>query len=80
MTRPLPAVLYDARVLLDVSNQGALGELLGSSQRSGQRWSRGESTPTREQLQRLAAIVYPKNDKLAAEIANAASAPSSIRN
>lgn len=71
MTRPLPALLYDARRVLGVSSQGALGEFLGASQRSGQRWERGESVPSREQLQRLAAIVFPKNDKLAEEIAHA---------
>jgi hypothetical protein len=69
MTRPLPALLFDARRALHVSNQGALGELLGSSERSGQRWERGEALPTDEQLHRLAAMIFPSNGKLAAEIA-----------
>jgi hypothetical protein len=72
MPRSLPALLYESRRLLDVGSQGEFGVLLGSSQRSGQRWERGEALPTPEQLHNLAALVYPKNKELAAEIAAAA--------
>ena len=72
MPRPLPALLYEARRSLDLASQGALGTLLGSSERSGQRWERGEATPMDDQLQKLAAFVFPKNADLAAEIAAAA--------
>jgi transcriptional regulator with XRE-family HTH domain len=71
MPRSLSALLYESRRLLDVGSQGELGELLGSSQRSGQRWERGEAVPTPEQLHTLAALVYPKNKDLAGEIAAA---------
>jgi transcriptional regulator with XRE-family HTH domain len=71
MPRSLPALLYQSRRLLDVGSQGEFGELLGSSQRSGQRWERGEALPTPEQLDKLAALVFPNNKDLAVEIAAA---------
>jgi hypothetical protein len=69
MPRNLATLLWEARTLLDVGSQGDMGELLGSSRRSGQRWAREEATPAKEQLHRLAALVFPKNSHLAAEIA-----------
>ncbi|HZU81967.1 MAG TPA: helix-turn-helix transcriptional regulator [Polyangiaceae bacterium] len=72
MPRNIPALLHDARKVLGLESQGRLGELLGSSQRSGQRWERAESTPTSEQLAKLAALVHPKDGQLAVEIAAAA--------
>jgi hypothetical protein len=71
MPTNLPHLLYQARRVLDVGSQGKLGELLGSSQRSGQRWERGQGTPSNEQLHRLAALVHPHDAALAAEIAQA---------
>jgi len=69
MPKNVPTVLYEARRVLGIGSQGEMGELLGSSQRSGQRWERGESSPMNEQLHRLAALVYPHNRALAADIA-----------
>ena len=71
MARNISALLYEARGVLGVGSQGALGSLLGSSVRSGQRWETGRSSPTGAQLQTLAALVYPRNADLAAEIASA---------
>jgi hypothetical protein len=71
MPKNLPHLLYEARRVLDVGSQGKLGELLGSSQRSGQRWERSQGTPSPEQLHRLAALVFPRDAALAAEIAQA---------
>jgi hypothetical protein len=68
----LPAILYDARCTLGIGSQGALGELLGSSARSGQRWERRQASPSERQLRNLAALVFPKDRDLAAEIAAAA--------
>jgi hypothetical protein len=68
MATTLVALLIDARNRLGVS-QGGLGELLGSSRRSGQRWEGGGSSPTPKQLHALAAMVHPKDAELAAQIA-----------
>jgi hypothetical protein len=59
----------EARRTLNIPSQGKLGTLLGSSERSGQRWERADARPTNEQLHNLAALVYPHNRALAAEIA-----------
>ncbi len=53
--------------------QKDLGEFLGSSLRTAQRWAVGRSHPSVEQLKRLAIAVYPRDASLAAEIAAAAS-------
>ncbi len=71
MPRSVPALLFEARKALNVNSQGALGTLLGSSERSGQRWERGKAAPMREQLHQLAALVFPRDAGLAAEIAAA---------
>jgi hypothetical protein len=68
MATTLVALLIDARNRLGVS-QGGLGELLGSSRRSGQRWEGGGSSPMPKQLHALAAMVHPKDAKLAEQIA-----------
>jgi hypothetical protein len=65
-------LLIEARGVLGVS-QGALGVMLGSSERSGQRWERGgAAAPTSEQLHDLARLVHPHDAALAARIATAA--------
>ncbi len=56
---------------LDVASQGELGVLLGSSKSTGQRWERREAFPLPEQLHQLAALVFPRDAQLAAEIAAA---------
>lgn len=70
MAPPLTALLIEARFRLGVS-QGGLGQLLGSSQRTGQRWEGGGASPTPKQLHALAAMVHPKDPKLAEQIAAA---------
>jgi DNA-binding XRE family transcriptional regulator len=70
MSTSLVAMLIEARRLLGMS-QGELGELLGSSRRSGQRWDGGRSSPTPKQLHALSALVHPKDPELAAQIAMA---------
>ncbi|HLK40096.1 MAG TPA: helix-turn-helix transcriptional regulator, partial [Polyangiaceae bacterium] len=61
MARPLRVLLFEARMRLSVGSQGALGTLLGSSVRSGQRWERGEAMPMPEQVAQLASMVFPKD-------------------
>jgi DNA-binding XRE family transcriptional regulator len=61
-------LLIEARRQLHLS-QGDLGELLGSSRRTGQRWESGGSTPADKQLHKLASLVHSRAPDLAAEIA-----------
>jgi DNA-binding XRE family transcriptional regulator len=70
MSASVVAMLIEARRLLGMS-QGELGELLGSSRRSGQRWEGGGSSPMPKQLHALSALVHPKDPELAAQIAAA---------
>ncbi len=69
-TTSIIPLLIEARQELGVS-QGKLGELLGSSARTGQRWETTGSTPSPEQLHALAALVHPTSSALAAKIAAA---------
>jgi hypothetical protein len=62
-------LLIEARWALGVRSQGELGVLLGSSERSGQRWEREEAKPSTAQLRDLAARVFPVKPELAREIA-----------
>src|SRR5215472_10134731 len=71
MPRELATVLLEARLALNIPSQGAFGVALGSSKHTGQRWERGQAEPTPTQLHQLARLVYPKDPKLAAEIAAA---------
>jgi hypothetical protein len=64
----LVPLLIAARRILGVS-QGRLGELLGSSHHTGQRWETAGSVPMPSQLHDLARRVYPRDPKLAAELA-----------
>ena len=73
MASNLPVLLIDARHLLMVS-QGKLGEMLGSSQRTGQRWDTGRARPSNEQLHHLAGLIHPKDAELAKRIASAGGA------
>jgi transcriptional regulator with XRE-family HTH domain len=68
MPRHYVAMLIDARRILGVS-QGELGERLGASRRTGQRWEAGRAKPGPTELGRLAALVHAEDPKLAAEIA-----------
>jgi hypothetical protein len=49
------------------------GEALGSSERTSLRWTSRSASITVPQLRKLAALVYPRDATLAAEVANAAS-------
>jgi hypothetical protein len=63
------AVFEAQRTLL--LNQRQLGELLGTSERTVQRWSAGHGAPYHEQLVRLAAAVYPVDPDVAHRLASA---------
>lgn len=63
-------LVNEAQHTLMVS-QGRLGELAGASQRTGQRWAVGRSTPSVNELRRIASLVYPRDRDLAARIAAA---------
>jgi transcriptional regulator with XRE-family HTH domain len=60
-----------ARGVLLISQRG-LGELLGASRRTVQRWDSGRGGPSAGQLAHLAAAVHPRDASLAAKIAAAA--------
>src|SRR5215472_2227952 len=68
----LAALLVQARRLLEIS-AGELGEMLGSSLRTAQRWETEDGcVPMPEQLAELARAVYPRDSRLAAALAAAA--------
>jgi hypothetical protein len=69
MTDPLSLLLVKARYALNIGSQGALGQLLGSSRRSGERWARGQARPLPSQLLELARRVQATDRALAATIA-----------
>jgi transcriptional regulator with XRE-family HTH domain len=52
-------------------SQRELGEQLGSSLRTAQRWATGRAQPSADHLKKLAALAYPRNPTLATEIAEA---------
>jgi transcriptional regulator with XRE-family HTH domain len=66
--RALIAVLIDAKFALDLS-QRELAERLGSSARTASRWMARQSSPMRSQLEELAALLFPIDALLAAEVA-----------
>ena len=65
------ALLTRAQFALRLT-QETLGELIGASRRTIVRWVGEGGVPSQEQLVVLARAVYPKDEKLAAEIAAAA--------
>ena len=62
------ALLVEARRTLGLS-QGSLGELLGTSRRTGQRWETTGTKPSGDQWMKLAGHVQPHDPDLAAQIA-----------
>jgi DNA-binding XRE family transcriptional regulator len=70
LTKPIIPMLIEARHHLMLS-QGELGEKLGASRRTGQRWETKRSYPGPDHLHRLAALVHPHNPGLAADLAAA---------
>jgi transcriptional regulator with XRE-family HTH domain len=66
--RSIHLVLGDARRALHMS-QEQFGYAVGSSHRSAVRWDAGQSTPADHHLRKLAALLYPADRALAAEVA-----------
>ncbi len=60
-----------ARLALGLT-QKQLGEVLHASMRTAHRWEGGEAYPDVEQVLKLARAVFPRDAKLAAELAQAA--------
>jgi transcriptional regulator with XRE-family HTH domain len=71
MTSTAVVLTLEARRLLGLT-QETLGDLLGSSRRTVQRWDRGHALPMKEQLAKLAAEVYPLDAQLAEKLAKEA--------
>lgn len=67
----VPALLGDARRALSM-NQEQFAAAIGSSKRTVQRWETSRSTVYGHDLAKIAALVYPRDADLAAEIAAAA--------
>jgi DNA-binding XRE family transcriptional regulator len=68
--RPVPVLLGDARRALHL-NQEQLANAIGSSKRTVQRWETARATPFATDLTRVAALVYPHDASIAADIAAA---------
>lgn len=71
MTSSAVVLTLEARRLLGLT-QETLGDFLGSSRRTVQRWDRGDALPMKAQLAKLAAEVYPLDAELAAKLAKEA--------
>jgi transcriptional regulator with XRE-family HTH domain len=71
MSNDLVLLTLDARRALN-SDQRRMGELLGVSRRTVQRWDSGRGGPSAGQLARLASAVHPLDAALAGRIAGAA--------
>jgi transcriptional regulator with XRE-family HTH domain len=71
LNRPASPLLAAARLALGVT-QEELGEALGASQRTVQRWEAGSSSPSPDTMCDLARRVYPVDAGLAAQIAGSA--------
>ena len=65
----MPAVLEAQLTLL--LNQKKLGDLVGSSQRTVQRWYAGHGTPYPHHITKLVAAVHPQDPDLARRLARA---------
>ena len=62
---------FEVRDALVIGQRG-LGELLGASRRTVQRWDSGHGGPTADQLARIASAVHPRDASLATKIATVA--------
>jgi transcriptional regulator with XRE-family HTH domain len=67
-TKSAAQLLYRSRLALDMT-QNELANLLGVARRTVGRWEGCESTPSVDELHRLARAVHPKDSALAAEVA-----------
>jgi hypothetical protein len=65
------ALVSRAQLALSL-NQKELGELLGASQRTAQRWAAGQASLDNAQIRQLAIAVHPHDPELAASLASAA--------
>jgi hypothetical protein len=68
MSRNALALSFEARKVLNL-NQRTLGELLGLSRRTIQRWDAQQTAPAPSDIGRLAIAVHPRDPKLAAQLA-----------
>ncbi len=64
-------LLFEAMGALQTTIKGLAGAL-GFSERTGQRWFAGRSTPSSTTMIDLARLVHPANERLSAEIAASA--------
>jgi transcriptional regulator with XRE-family HTH domain len=71
LNRPVTELLIRAREALGMT-QEKFGVALQASHRTASRWEAGQSAPVPAEVCKLAAMVYPKDAKLAAELAIAA--------
>ena len=69
--RPIRIVVADARQTLGMT-QAQFGMAIGSSHRSAVRWDAGHATPSEDQLEELARLLFPCDRALAAEVADLA--------
>jgi hypothetical protein len=65
------ALVSRAQLALEL-NQKELGELLGASQRTAQRWAAGKASLGTDQIKQLAVAVHPHDPELATRLASAA--------
>ena len=70
--RPTGPLVTRAQLALGMTHR-QFGEALGSSERTSLRWASGSARPTVRQLCALAKLVYPRNQALAASLAEASS-------
>jgi hypothetical protein len=66
---PVLATVFEAQRALSLNNR-ELAQLVGSSQRTVERWSGGGSTPYSDHITRLAVAVYPRNAEIARRLAS----------
>lgn len=71
MRHPAVGLTLEARSLL-LLGQRSLGDLLGLSRRTIQRWDAGKSSPASWELAKLATVVHPRDADLAAKLAASA--------
>ena len=70
-TRSIIPLVSRAQLALGL-NQKELGELLGASLRTAQRWAAGQASLDSEQIKQLAVAVHPRDPELATGLAAAA--------
>jgi len=71
--RPTSALLARAQRALGMTHR-QFGDVLGASERTSLRWARGSASVGIVELQKLAALVHPRDPQLARELAEASNA------